>query len=156
MKKSQKAAYILLQWSWGLVQSLLGLGLRLVYRRCRRRWMGGALAVFHDGKWGGVSLGMFLFVPEGLDKEKETRLLMHEYGHSRQSLLLGPLYLPLVGLPSFLWANLPALVRYRRRRAIGYYDRYPENWADRLGQKYGEKAAKALDSGQNRRYNVHA
>ncbi|GHU00152.1 hypothetical protein FACS1894186_0040 [Alphaproteobacteria bacterium] len=59
-------------------------------------------------------------------------LKRHEYGHSRQSLALGPLYLPVVMLPSFTlnrlaWA-LPTSVFDRR-----YYDFYTERWADAWG-----------------------
>lgn len=136
MSKGKKWAYRLWQWTWGLPQSLCGLGLALLYRQCRRRWVGGALVTFHCGRWGGVSLGMFLFVPAQLSPQQEKGMLAHEYGHSVQSLLLGPLYLLAVGLPSFLWANLPAYKRLRRRRGMAYESRYPESWAESLGKKY--------------------
>ena len=58
---------------------------------------------------------------------------MHEYGHCVQSLMLGPLYLIAVGVPSYRWANLPALRKMRRETGRSYYSVYPENWANRLG-----------------------
>lgn len=136
MKRWQTVLYRLWQWTWGLPQSLLGLILTLRYRRCPRKRVGGALATLHDGNWGGVSLGMFIFVPDGLRPEREAQLLSHEYGHTFQSALLGPLYLPLVGVPSFLWANLPRNVKKRAIRHIPYESRYPENWAEMLGHRH--------------------
>ena len=139
MKPWQIAVYRLWQWTWGLPQTLLGLVLAIRYRRCPRRRVGGTLATFHDGAWGGVSLGMFLFVPGGLQPEREARLLAHEYGHTFQSALLGPLYLLAVGVPSFLWANLPGNVRKRATQGIPYTSRYPEDWAEALGRKHYPK-----------------
>ena len=136
MKRWQIAAYRLWQWTWGLPQSLLGFALAVKYRRCPHRQVGGALATFHDGAWGGASLGMFIFVPGGLQPERESRLLSHEYGHTFQSALLGPLYLLAVGVPSFLWANLPRNVRKRQVQRMPYESRYPENWAKSLGRKH--------------------
>ena len=52
----------------------------------------------------------------------------HEWGHTRQSLLLGPLYLPLVGLPSLLWATW-----WTPLRSTSYFRFFTERWADRLG-----------------------
>ncbi len=52
--------------------------------------------------------------------------LMHEYGHTLQSIILGPLFLPVVGLPSLLWAGLPVFRKYREKSAVSYYRFYTE------------------------------
>lgn len=58
----------------------------------------------------------------------------HEYGHALQSRLLGPLYLPVVGVPSAMRvAYAAAQYLVTKRPWAGYYDGFPENWADRLG-----------------------
>ena len=139
MKRGRIVLYRLWQWTWGLPQSLLGLILAVKYRRCPHKEVGGALATLHDGNWGGVSLGMFIFVPGGLGPEREAWLLAHEYGHTLQSALLGPLYLLVVGVPSYLWANLPRNRRARAERHIPYESRYPENWAEALGRRHYPK-----------------
>ena len=79
----------------------------------------------------GLSMGLFVFVPRGADR----RLVVHEYGHTVQSALLGPLYLVCVVVPSLVWAGLPACERLRRRRRISYYDMPVERWANRLGAR---------------------
>jgi hypothetical protein len=48
--------------------------------------------------------------------------------------MLGPLYLLVIGVPSSLRAGYAA-ARYlvTKEPWDGYYDGFPENWADRLG-----------------------
>ena len=133
------ALYRFWQWTWGLPQTLAGLVMAIKYRRCPRKRVGGALATLHDGNWGGVSLGMFIFVPQGLRPEREADILAHEYGHTFQSALLGPLYLIAVGIPSFLWANLARNVKKRSLRHIPSESHYPEHWAEHLGRKHFPK-----------------
>lgn len=79
---------------------------------------------------GGISLGLFVFVSE----KARQGVVVHEYGHCIQSLMLGPLYLIAVGVPSYIWANLPALRKMRRETGRSYYSVYPENWANQLGE----------------------
>jgi hypothetical protein len=50
-----------------------------------------------------------------------------------QSLILGPLFLPVMGIPSFLWCNLPVCRRMRKEKGLSYYRFYPESTANRLG-----------------------
>lgn len=58
----------------------------------------------------------------------------HEWGHTRQSRLLGPLYLPVVGVPSSARAVYAFFYReLTGRKWERYYAGYPENWADELG-----------------------
>lgn len=128
--------YYLLQWTWGLPQNLVGLALWLC---CK----GHPLPKFHGAavtQWrssGSAGIGMFLFLQEDADRE----LLIHEYGHSLQSIILGPLFLPVVGLPSLLWAELPVARRFRQRHKKSYYWLYCESWANRLGSLAAKKEA---------------
>ena len=101
---------------------------------------------------GGVSLGLFVFVAAETNDDKEKRgndassakrserLLIHEYGHTLQSLMLGPLYLVVVGIPSAMWAGLPYFRKKRRTERISYYSFYTERWADRLGERTAGKS----------------
>lgn len=118
----------LLLFLWQLPQNLLG----LLLAAALRGWE--SARVDYDGRTyhviptfpGGVSLGDHVFVKYGfLTWEPEWR---HEFGHTVQSRLLGPLYLLVVGLPSLLWAWW-----WNPGRGVGYYDFYTEHWADRLG-----------------------
>ena len=77
-----------------------------------------------------MSLGLFIFAPANASEG----FLSHEYGHCLQSLILGPLYLLAVGLPSLLWAGLPVFKKLRARRKTSYYSFYTERWADALAK----------------------
>jgi hypothetical protein len=76
----------------------------------------------------GVSFGEICFLPVGCSNED----IQHEYGHSRQSLYLGPLYLLVVGLPS-ITCNILFRCFPTSTWQLHYYVRFPENWADKLG-----------------------
>lgn len=85
----------------------------------------------------GISLGIFIFwtnIGESSPSDK-ARNKWHEYGHSIQSLIFGPLYLVAVGIPSLL-RNGYCWLYYRitKRQWANYYKGYPEAWADRLGR----------------------
>lgn len=130
--------YRICQCTYGILQTFLGFCLFLIY--CREKHYSYRGAVVTEWKHGGsVSLGMFLFVStkykERAAAEAYNRLVAHEYGHSIQSLMLGPLYLIIIGIPSFLWAAVPAFRKMRRERNISYYSFYTESWANALGER---------------------
>ncbi len=128
------AVYTVLQWTWGIPQTLLGflLFLWLTVKRPRRK-----RSYFHGAvvsQWSltySLSLGMFIFH----GRPQDTDVLVHEWGHTVQSLVLGPFYLFAVGLPSAVWCVFPPVVRRRRRRHIKYTSFYCEKWASRAGQR---------------------
>ena len=132
------------QCTWGLPQTLLGLVVFLCHRRDEHFAYHGAIVTRWKGK-SSVSLGMFVFItaePYFHDKLKNRfsmqeladRLLVHEYGHTIQSLILGPLYLIAMGIPSTLWGFLPACASIRRR-GVSYFAFFTESWANALGER---------------------
>ena len=72
---------------------------------------------------GAVTLGCYVFV--GLNSEYR-KTVKHELGHTIQSKILGPLYLPTVGICSGLHCMF-------HNRKNNYYDFWTERWANRLG-----------------------
>ena len=135
--------YRLCQWTWGLPQTLAGAVVFLRYCRCRHFWYQGALVTLWPVKGGSLSLGMFAFLYDGW-KPADRELLAHEYGHTVQSLLLGPLYLLAIGLPSALWAGPSPLSKLRHVKKLPYGWLYTEKWADRNGRKFVKKPIPAL------------
>lgn len=84
----------------------------------------------------GVSLGWIIFwTPKGNRfSHLQNDCRMHEYGHALQSVMLGPLYLPVVGIPSLARVLYGKWYRKRNgRRWENYFNAFPENWADKLG-----------------------
>ena len=59
----------------------------------------------------------------------------HEYGHTIQSLILGPLYLIIIGIPSTLWGFLPCFNIKRRSKSISYFSFFTEKWANFFGEQ---------------------
>ena len=151
-------SYILCQCTWGFLQTLLGFAFFLIHIGEKHFFYHGAVVTGWSYQ-NSASLGLFLFLsdPQKSDKrQKESssgrnspaglseRLLIHEYGHAVQSLLLGPLYLPLMALPSALWCSLPCCKKKREREGISYFSFFPEKWADRLGEKALKKACRRI------------
>ena len=134
--------YRIWQCTWGILQTFLGLILFLPHYKNKHFNYHGAIVTLWKMK-SSVSLGMFVFVtsePHFAEKfrgrsgaeELSSRLLVHEYGHTIQSLMLGPLYLILIGIPSMLWAFLGE--KKRREKHIPYGAFITEKWADSLGE----------------------
>lgn len=133
--------YVLLQCTWGLLQTAAGAAVLLRYRKCPHSRYHGAVVTVYP-LYSSLSLGPFIFLSDKPPRDRRglvphgeisRRLLVHEYGHTVQSLLLGPLYLPAVGLPSALWAHLPACQR-KWRGEVSYFSFFTEKTANSLGE----------------------
>lgn len=74
---------------------------------------------------GSVTLGNYIFI----SSKATENTIKHEYGHTRQSLYLGPLYLIIIGIPSILWAMIHKTIAPDK----SYNWFYTEAWADKLG-----------------------
>lgn len=141
--------YRIWQSTWGILQTLLGLIMFIIHIRSRHFNYHGAIITVWDAK-SSMSLGLFVFVtsePYFAEKyedqigieELSNRLLVHEYGHTIQSLILGPLYLVIIGIPSTLWGLLGA--KKRKEKQIPYGNFFTEGWANSLGEWVtGEKS----------------
>lgn len=118
----------ILHFIWGLPQNLIGAIMYLfLSRKNKHKKYNQAYVCEMPNKLGSVSLGMFLFVTN-IDNEQTIK---HEYGHTRQSMILGPLYLLVIGLPSIIWAGF--FSNYRKKHGVSYYSFYTEKWANKLG-----------------------
>lgn len=124
----KRLLFRLWQWTWGFPQTLLGFILYLCNRHLPHEQFHGCI-VTHWKNSGSLGVGMFLFIGPGSHRQ----VFVHEFGHSVQSLILGPLFLPVMGIPSFLWCNLPPCRKLRREKGISYYRFYTESTANRLG-----------------------
>lgn len=114
----------ILSYIWQLPQNLLGLLLVKIYKAEQYISVGDDEAMTYISKSisSGISLGRYIIVTS---RNKVT--IAHEYGHTKQSQILGWLYLPVVGL----WSCIRAYLHLYENGH--YYDAYPENWADKLG-----------------------
>ncbi len=136
--------FIILQWSWGIIQNIVGAILFLANRKQKHFYYKGTIITMWDKEEYCLGMGMFIFMSkkytpdpkENLSAEDSfERTKVHEYGHTVQSIILGPLYLLVISLPSGIWANVKALQQYRKKHKISYYSFYPERWANYLGER---------------------
>lgn len=115
----------ILLWIWQAPQNIVGLAFRIFYSGRPALFRGVDVVV--DARFpGGISLGRTIVVKRPHLADPDT--WNHEYGHTRQSLYLGPFYLFIVGIPSLLWAWY-----WNTSRGVSYYSFYTEKWADKLG-----------------------
>ena len=77
---------------------------------------------------GGITLGRYIFVNQYF--KDLSNVILHERGHVKQSRILGPLYIIIIGIPSISWAGLRRLIPALQK--MNYYWFYPENWANKL------------------------
>ena len=153
-KKTRIRIYNILQWTWGLPQTLAGAGLYLKHRKDPHFDYNGARVTAWNSL-SGVSLGKFIFVPgkkgwstiqlvkqgaqdaaASAGEDSVSRFLLeHEYGHTIQSLIFGPAYLLVIGMPSFAWNRLKFFERRRKKTGRSYYSAVFERTANTLGAK---------------------
>ena len=138
MNRSIQLMVTSLLFLWELPQTVLGMLLYMILKN-RRQIVGierEAHRIYLETPNTGVSLGLLVFWTPAGNRfwylKNDCR--MHEFGHARQSAMLGPLYLFLIGIPSLS----RVIYRWGYYRIKGeswkkYYYGYPENWADILG-----------------------
>lgn len=114
----------ILLYLWQLPQNLLGLGMMRAMAPGEERLFRGCRVLRSEKMRGGISLGKYIVISKQLSSPVIER---HEWGHARQSRLLGPFYLPIIGLPSLLWAAW-----WKPGMKVDYFAFYTERWADRL------------------------
>ena len=131
MKKISNYIKDSLMWLWQFPQNILALCIEGIL--CQ--------AAYREGKIDGntliynyvlptMSLGNYIFV----NTMSSNTDIKHSHGHSKQSRILGPLYLVVIGIPSLLH-----LIVYNICSKIGfswdYYKFYTELWANKLAEK---------------------
>lgn len=92
-----KIIYYILQWTWGVIMNIIGLGVFLFakikkYETYKYR---NAICIVVPWNFGGLELGMFF-----VRGERNNSVCAHEYGHGIQNLWWGPLFPFVVCIPS--------------------------------------------------------
>ncbi len=123
-----KYIYYILQWTWGILQNIIGLVIFLLNIN-RPHYIYNGAVVTRWKRPDSLGMGMFIF-----HRSNDKYVLSHEYGHTIQSIILGPLFLFVIGIPSIIWAG--CFGDYRKRNNIDYYSVFQEKWATELGKKY--------------------
>lgn len=115
-------------WIWQLPQNLVGL-LFLLFIRGEVKHKLGSIKFYYAKTFpGGITLGEYIIVGT-----KRELIVRHEFGHVKQSRILGPLYLPVIGLPSVIHSGINGIINCCKKSIHGYYHFYTEKWANKLG-----------------------
>lgn len=127
------ALKVLCLYIWQLPQNLIGLIMMLFMKPyISKEKYKGITYVVSEKMSGGISLGNYIILSKSYeDKVRHQKTWDHEWGHTRDSRMFGPLYLIIIGLPSLIWAWMyGSIIPYTHN---GYYKFYTEKRADRLG-----------------------
>jgi len=123
----------ILAYIWQLPQNITGIIFRLFYKQSNILYYKDRAVRVCKSFPGGISLGNTIIVKRYPYNTDTWNTVKHEWGHTRQSLYLGPFYLIVIGIPSMIWAacyNGPE---------EGYYEFFTEKWADKLGNVKRDK-----------------
>lgn len=138
MKRISYPLYYLLHLTWGILQNIVGfimyISLIAMNPKRGRFRFNGAFVIGWDSDYS-AGIGMFIFIGK-VTREYFTGILSHEYGHTIQSCILGPFYLFVIGIPSFIWAHGRRFNMNRMSGKYRYSDFYPERWANHLGRRF--------------------
>lgn len=129
MKKLKIILAFIFDWVWQLPQNLIGLCYYIIIKKDITETIkpdNAGYSLYLKKSKGGISLGKYVFAPAySYDLDF---VMKHEVGHNIQSRMLGPLYLIIIGIPSFLWA----MTHKKLFPNKDYYWFYPEKWANKL------------------------
>lgn len=118
-------------WLWQFPQNLLAICIEGIL--CEAAYREGIVrgnTMIYNYVLPTMSLGSYIFV----NTMSTDIAVKHSHGHSKQSRILGPLYLVVIGIPSLLH-----LIVYSICSMMGfswnYYKFYTELWANKLAEK---------------------
>lgn len=118
-----------IKWLWQFPQNMLALCIEgiLCQAAYREGKVCGNTIIVNNVLPSAMSLGDYLFV----NFMSSQKSIQHEYGHSKQSNILGPLYLIVIVIPSLLH-NIVHYLCSKIGIKWNYYSFYTEYWANKL------------------------
>lgn len=138
MNYFNKKWYYILNFTWGLPMNLIGaiVALALILTKHKPKKHCGCI-YFEVGKsgWGGLELGCFFLCSPGASLHTKN----HEYGHSLQNALWGPLFPFVIAIPSAIryhYRNLELKQGYQLRT------QYDDIWFEGQATKWGTQTKK--------------
>lgn len=142
-----KKLYFILSYTWGIIMVLVGYlvaGVLEVLRQFNGKFklpiitmtrFGPCLHIKVGNKWGGVSLGQVIIT----DNTPSEHTLNHEFGHTIQNAIFGPLFIFLVAIPSACWYQIHMYKDKFDKKIPDYDTAWFEGMATKLGDKYIDK-----------------
>lgn len=129
--------YYTLCWTWGIIMTLIGACVAAVCSAMGYKAQKHAGAIYYEvGKkpWGGICLGQYFFCSPGATKHTKD----HEFGHSLQNCIWGPLFPFVIAIPSFVRCQK---FNSNIRKGIPNEEDYYAIWFEGQASEWGEKMA---------------
>lgn len=137
-----KKIYTILSWTWGIIMTIIGAivaGVCVSLGYKPQKHAGATYFEVGSTKWGGISLGCFFFTYPGAPKDTKD----HEFGHSLQNAVWGPLFPFVIAIPSFVRCQK---FNNNIRKGIPNEQEYDAIWFEGQATKWGEKTADEWDN----------
>ena len=137
------------QLTWGIVMSVIGLIttlICLIFLKCKVHRNGFTFIVEFGGNWGGINLGCvslcggYTTICPDDNWFQHTR--RHEFGHSLQNLIFGPLFPFIVALPSVIRCQYQ---NYRSKKGLPNKE-YDSIWFEFQASSLGHKAVNYIEN----------
>ena len=157
MKKSTKIRLGILYWiislTWGGLMTIPGLlvtAFCIIFLKGKPHRNGFSYIVEVGGNWGGLELGAVSLMGSYYQKDRgcyspqwadHTR--KHEFGHSIQNIIFGPLYLFVVGIPSACRYWYDQLEKKHKDERKG--DWYDSIWFEGTATKWGTALVELIE-----------
>ena len=138
MKKFLQVLYWIISLTWGALMTIPGLigALLVIIAGGKAEKNGFSFIVKIGGNWGGISLGAVAFCGN-YEGEYFEYIRRHEFGHSIQNLIFGPLFLFVIGIPS--------LIRSWLFKADKIKHPYDYIWFEYTASTWGTKAINYIE-----------
>lgn len=144
----KKVLYWIGQLTWGIVMSLIGLITALIcilFLKGKVHKNGYTIIIEVGGNWGGVNLGCISlcggYTTVCPDENWFQHTRRHEFGHSLQNLIFGPLFPFIVAIPSAIRYHYQ---NYRSKKGLPNKE-YDAIWFEGQATRWGTKAINKIE-----------
>lgn len=152
MKNAKKIILGILYWLWSLtwgclmtIPGLLITGFCIIFLKGKPHKNGFSYIVEIGGNWGGLELGCVALCGNYYGKDYYDYIRKHEFGHSIQQLIFGPLQPFLIGIPSAIRYWYDRLDK-KHKRSTDWYDSI---WFEGTATKWGSAWIDKIENGGN-------
>lgn len=144
----KKVLYWIGQLTWGIVMSLIGLITALIcilFLKGKVHKNGYTIIIEVGGNWGGINLGCISlcggYTTVCPDENWFQHTRRHEFGHSLQNLIFGPLFPFIVAIPSAIRYHYQ---NYRNKKGLPNKE-YDAIWFEGQATRWGTKAINKIE-----------
>ena len=148
MKTLLKIGYWILQLTWGIIMTFIGLvvtGFCILFLKGKVHKNGFSYIVEIGGNWGGLDLGAVSlcggYTTKCPDENWFQHTRRHEFGHSFQNIIWGPLFPFVIAIPSAIRYHYQ---NWRSSKGLPNKE-YDAIWFEGQATRWGTKAIEKIE-----------